>query len=1149
MKVFQRITALIFIFTLMIGLCFSNVTHVQAAPNEGVSADDNPFSDEEKDELSLYDSQEAEKSEKNLKAKEADDAQIYSMYSMILMDQKQGKKKQAKSKKKSKGKENNDILSVTGRALGKAVGKGYSVKKNITEAGKGKFRNILGDGGTVIDVGYTEMYSLANETRGKTGDDKDATGTQLASFLATYNHYGYISTVSGQKAMVSGQEGLAKFMRTVFGGLVALSLALYQGINTLLDFTLDVLIGLNPLSLLGYSDGGKSMTDNPISNFVHQVFQQAGFTTSFFDKLADLSLVLVILFIVIGSMIFMTIGAKRRWLQLAKKGALLIFAYTAFLPLLGFVISGFADQVKDLRNESVLHENPASQHLFNARGWAASSNLSPTGLKSSAFPQAKADDGYIDNDFDPIRSRQMIADINDRTYSTLYGMDKEEAGFDLIDKWIKNENFNVNSYMSDIRRSSLPNKEESLPAYDNLDTAYSEYDLKKGQIKNVLWSANQTLDEDTIKVDHKNYKPSSNLGVRDESSFSTQSVVLMLQSSFDGSGARFYAYNLPPKGIQGELKNITTAKTEWKEVTMPGDGPLGVVGSWFSLAGSSLVYMIISIAIVIALISFTILENLFRIVKNFFKLYVLLNVYAMYSITFLVLASILTYVLALSAGDIAIIIVNGISSTIDKALGGAIPSGIISIVISLASLYTAYYISFKKPRYNAEPLIRTFVNLFMNMAFAYDDRVSRMTSMFDKGRNVENAKNKLFNKENKESANYQSERRTGYDNEGNEESEDGYPATYSSDTNSGAYVNRFARGRRQKKEMVDTRTYGKPGFGNHEMDKQESDEDGKENNNDNQSIEEQEGKTSNRYRTTNNDTSDKEISNKDNDNMTEEEKEELKKHGFIRNRTKKEVESQNENDTKTESETSTDSSEESNTVDTRNESRSESKNNDDKNSPTKEFAKAEVKGAAQDLAFDGAESVSGVDMSTAKSAKGAYDEVQTAKEMGYTNDGKPEKVDDVVENEVDSKTGFISGNKSRNSNNKSGNSESNEQEGNTQSNSHKSDETHSTEQANVYGNPRSRRNKKNNSSHSQSSQDNKQSPKTTSNKSKEASNKPKGYEKHRGKRTKSEERARKRFERKKRSKNTKKTTQQVEQKQETSTDYEYTRAAKRKPKK
>ncbi|MGK4468314.1 hypothetical protein [Mammaliicoccus sciuri] len=111
-----------------------------------------------------------------------------------------------------------------------------------------------------------------------------------------------------------------------------------------------------------------------------------------------------------------------------KKGALLIFAYTAFLPLLGFVISGFADQVKDLRNESVLHENPASQHLFNARGWAASSNLSPTGLKSNAFPQAKADDGYIDNDFDPIRSRQMIADINDRTYSTLYGMDKKKQG-------------------------------------------------------------------------------------------------------------------------------------------------------------------------------------------------------------------------------------------------------------------------------------------------------------------------------------------------------------------------------------------------------------------------------------------------------------------------------------------------------------------------------------------------------------------------------------------------------------------------------------------------------------------------------------------------------------------------------------------------
>ncbi|PTJ50059.1 hypothetical protein [Mammaliicoccus sciuri] len=100
------------------------------------------------------------------------------------------------------------------------------------------------------------MYSLANSLRGyKTKDEKDNIGTQMAAFLATYNHYGYISSVSGQKALVGTQGAMDKLGRTLFGGLVALALALYTGVNTLLDWVLDALIGLNPLSLLGFNEG------------------------------------------------------------------------------------------------------------------------------------------------------------------------------------------------------------------------------------------------------------------------------------------------------------------------------------------------------------------------------------------------------------------------------------------------------------------------------------------------------------------------------------------------------------------------------------------------------------------------------------------------------------------------------------------------------------------------------------------------------------------------------------------------------------------------------------------------------------------------------------------------------------------------------
>lgn len=1134
MKTFQRIVALTFILMLMIGLTFSNITLVHAAPNNGNAAEG--VTEQNVNETSLYETDEATDITKK---GDIESTEIYNIYAQIIMNQKQKdektQEKEAKEAKKKKSEGLGEKALDKAKDFGKKVYDPSKVKKDV--------RNIIGDGGTLIDVGYTEMYSLANALRGyKTKDEKDNIGTQMAAFLATYNHYGYISSVSGQKALVGTQGAMDKLGRTLFGGVVALALALYTGVNTLLDWVLDALIGLNPLSLLGFSEGGKAMTDNPVSNFIHDVFQKAGINNTFLDKIADLGLVFVIFFICIGSIIFMTIGAKRRWLQLAKKGALLLFAYTAFLPILGFVVSGIAEQVQDLRANSIIHENPANQYLLNARGWAASSNLSPTGLDGAAFPMAKADDGYIDKDFDPIRSRDMIAGINERTYSTLYGMGKEASGFDLLDKWMKNENFNVNDYMSDIRRGSLPNGEEQLPAYDNLSEAYNGYDIEKKDIANVLWSGNQMYDEKTAKVTHKNYKPDSNLGVRETNSFSTQSVVLLLQSSFSNGSAHFYAYNLPPKGIQGELKNLTTAKTEWKEVTLPGDGPLGVVGSWFGLAGASIVYTMVTISVVIALLSFTLLENLIRIFKNIFKLYVLLNVYAMYAITFLVIASVLTFILALSAGDIAMIIINGVSSTIDKAFNGAIPSGIISIIISLVSIFVAYYIGFKKPRYNSEPLIRTYVNLFMNMAFAYDDKVTRMTSNFDSSRKVDEAKRKLFNKESKQSENYNSERRTGYASDGEgTTTDDRYPATYNSEANSSGYVNRFARRRRHNQDIVDTRNYGKKGIKDQENEQAEPNEDGQRSNGptEEQQGEEQYTKQQNQSSYRFNRTSSQELTDKDVKNMTEEEKEELRQRGLLKSDTTTEQTNQN-----TESQ----------------------------DSEFKKFYKEEAKSAAEDGVVAGTEALTGVDLSGAKTAKDSVDTAKDVKEGFKQPNGKSDGLD-----ELDGYSHVTKQSKGRAGKNNSDSSNGNTngaQATNEQTNDQQSSDSNITNHSGVYGQTRSRRtgNKPTTSNSSATSKtpnttktsnasttSNKtskpqtQNAKQPENKRKQDVKKPKGYARHKGKPTRSEERARRRFERQKHTHKTKTTTQSVdtttENQTQSTTDYEYTRAAKKRPKK
>src|SRR5699024_11923416 len=109
---------------------------------------------------------------------------------------------------------------------------------------------------------------------------------------------------------------------------------------------------------------------------------------------------------------------------------------------------------------------------------------------------------------------------------------------------------------------------------------------------------------------------SSDVCSSDLKTFSTQSVVLMLQSSFDASSAKFYAYNFAPKNNQANLKNLTTVKTEWKEISMPGDGIVGGIGSWLSLISQSLSYVLIASAVLSALFTTTMVTGFIFFIKQ-----------------------------------------------------------------------------------------------------------------------------------------------------------------------------------------------------------------------------------------------------------------------------------------------------------------------------------------------------------------------------------------------------------------------------------------------------------------------------------------------------------------------------------------------------
>src|SRR5699024_11624088 len=82
--------------------------------------------------------------------------------------------------------------------------KGWLEKKDH-KAYDGAMGGIIGNGGSYLDISYNKMYSLGNTVR-KDEEEKDSVGTQMASFLSTYSHYGNIKTMSGQKAIARSKD-------------------------------------------------------------------------------------------------------------------------------------------------------------------------------------------------------------------------------------------------------------------------------------------------------------------------------------------------------------------------------------------------------------------------------------------------------------------------------------------------------------------------------------------------------------------------------------------------------------------------------------------------------------------------------------------------------------------------------------------------------------------------------------------------------------------------------------------------------------------------------------------------------------------------------------------------------------------------------
>uniref|UniRef100_UPI003F57B96E hypothetical protein n=1 Tax=Staphylococcus shinii TaxID=2912228 RepID=UPI003F57B96E len=643
-------------------------------------------------------------SDKNI---DLEDDSIWTIYAQFIMQTKIDEKEEKKQKEQKKS----------------------WLEKTVHKAYKGSMGGIVGNGGTYLDIPYNKMYRLGNTVR-KDENEKDSVGTQMASFLSTYSHYGYIKTMSGQKAVASSKDSAAGIGRGLFGGFISIALVIYAAINQLLKWFIDALISTNPIALLGIGDS-EIVDKNPISSALHHFFENIGLTSKFWDKLATAGLSIVTIICISLIMWFVMTGSRHRAAKTLKEWIVRTLGIVVAATLVLYFSSAMAKQVKSLYDNQHIDDNIVMKYIFNTRGWAASSNLSPNGLKSNSFPNAKADSGHIDKDFDPIRSRDLISDINNTTYSTLYNMEDSKAGFDLLNTWMGNNNFNVNTYIGDINRGNLPNGDDSLPAFDNYKEEFGGKDPKNWENSNIeysMWSATQNLDEELKKVDSKYFKPEATVGVRQQDSFSTQSVVLMLQSSFDNKGASFYGYNISPTGLQGKAKNQTTVKTEWKEATLPGDGGIGVAGSYVGLASDALTVIIIGMGVFLALLSLNFFEAFKRIGINLGLVVGMGSPYALMSLVVLSIMFVVSLLVAGMATGVFISLASELAKVIDKVTLGYIPSGFIDMIVSLAKIFFAYIFAIRKPRSGMYPPLKSFVGFpLTSVAFPYDDKVKRMS--------------------------------------------------------------------------------------------------------------------------------------------------------------------------------------------------------------------------------------------------------------------------------------------------------------------------------------------------------------------------------------------------------------------------------------
>lgn len=595
--------------------------------------------------------------------------------------------------------------------------------KDIEEDAKATGQiKLLGQGGVSADFPYTDIA--------KNGDDLtgDKSGTNLSAFLATYSYYGYIETVSGN-AIASGTAsffgGIGRGIGSLIAGIALGISAIAEAINNVLA---KIFMSLNPLALLGFGDS--SIASNPLSDAITALLSNLGLNNAFFKAITALSMLLFTVFMawqVIKSL--SKSGVSKGILEPVKKWFIRILVLGVVLPMMYVFMAYVVDQVQKSKEDGDLTTSIVSGYIVNTRLWASTQNLAPASrLSSGVIPNANAtsDMKFIDTDYEPSRQKKLIEKINSMSYASYGGSLQANAiGMALLKEWAGNDTFNVNTFAGDVNIAKNDIYMSNIPAVSpSANSGLTEPTTLAGYV----WSADQNVTDEnrlpTGKGEEVDFDANAKWGVDNNSTFSTQSVALLLQSELNSSGTKFYSYNLAPSGVQGAAKNMSTVKTEWRTASLVGHGILGKLGAWLAMVAESLVQGIYYLACAWTLFTISLIDILKRMFRRIFEVAVFASIPASAGLLAISLAVIVVAVMAMSLPSVLISLSRAFATTAVNMLPSSfLIDGLQNMITAIFSLGTCYFIAIPSKKREVT-IIKTIMSLPIELAKQLDKRAS-----------------------------------------------------------------------------------------------------------------------------------------------------------------------------------------------------------------------------------------------------------------------------------------------------------------------------------------------------------------------------------------------------------------------------------------